>query len=230
MNYRGFEITIEHDSDAENPFTDWDCNPPIMVKSGRDHWQYGDIPTPQITRDQIKIHCAEIVRQSEYKSVFALVRDYNDGYTIVDAFNNYLADLWHHNKSDFDVLADILSWCGVPHYNGSASGYNQGDYADVLVVGIEEFFTRTGAPRDTDLTYACQLYGWWAFGDTYGYMIHGIEESCWGFYGDDHEKSGLLEMARNAIDCHIAVAEKKRVARLKILIRNRVPLEIRGNV
>jgi hypothetical protein len=29
------------------------------------------------------------------------------------------------------------------------------------------------------------------------------DASCWGFYGGDHEKSGLLEHARSAIDYRI---------------------------
>jgi len=48
--------------------------------------------------------------------------------------------------------------------------------------------------------------------EVYGYKItkNGYDpedmetDSWWGFYGDDHEESGLLEHARNAIDCHIA--------------------------
>ena len=48
-------------------------------------------------------------------------------------------------------------------------------------------------------------------GDVYGYTIEtkdGFVDSCWGFYGDDHEKSGLLEHAHNAVDCYLA--EKKK--------------------
>lgn len=41
-------------------------------------------------------------------------------------------------------------------------------------------------------------------GDVYGYKIldqDGDEvDSCWGFFGEDHEKSGLLESARGYID------------------------------
>lgn len=45
-------------------------------------------------------------------------------------------------------------------------------------------------------------------GSVYGYQIEDKEEkegdSCWGFFGYDHEKSGLLEYAKNAIDCSVS--------------------------
>jgi hypothetical protein len=40
-------------------------------------------------------------------------------------------------------------------------------------------------------------------GDVYGYTIEETDDSCWGFNGSDHEESGLLDYARNSIDCHL---------------------------
>jgi hypothetical protein len=33
--------------------------------------------------------------------------------------------------------------------------------------------------------------------------------SCWGFYGTDHEQSGLMEHCRNAVDCDMAAQERE---------------------
>lgn len=38
----------------------------------------------------------------------------------------------------------------------------------------------------------------------YGYQIDELEDSCYGFYGYDHEKSGLLDEAKSVIDHHIS--------------------------
>ena len=52
-------------------------------------------------------------------------------------------------------------------------------------------------------------------GNVYGYNVddpytrYSID-SCWGFFGDDHEKSGLMEYAKNAIDCHIDKVNQER--------------------
>lgn len=51
------------------------------------------------------------------------------------------------------------------------------------------------------------LYDDYLRGAVYGYQIidpDGKEgDSCWGFFGYDHEKSGLLEIARDAVDADI---------------------------
>lgn len=49
-------------------------------------------------------------------------------------------------------------------------------------------------------------YDQYLTGDVYGYTTG--DDSCWGFYGHDHEKSGLLEYAQNAIDCQLTEERK----------------------
>jgi hypothetical protein len=65
--------------------------------------------------------------------------------------------------------------------------------------------------KDFESTVA--LYGDWAWGNVYGYTIHApvfddegeiedwteLDDSCWGFYGDDHHDSGLEEQALDAV-------------------------------
>jgi len=55
-----------------------------------------------------------------------------------------------------------------------------------------------------------KVYDWWMSGQVYGYQVEaeGIDESCWGFYGSDHENSGLMGEAKAAIDYHIKESEK----------------------
>jgi hypothetical protein len=55
-----------------------------------------------------------------------------------------------------------------------------------------------------------ETYDDYISGNVYGYTTdteYGVGDSCWGFFGYDHEKSGLLEMAKESIDCYLA--EKK---------------------
>lgn len=55
-----------------------------------------------------------------------------------------------------------------------------------------------------------ETFSQWANGDVFGYTITDSDDneiqdgSCWGFYGWDHEESGLLEYAKDAIDCELA--------------------------
>jgi hypothetical protein len=53
-----------------------------------------------------------------------------------------------------------------------------------------------------------EIYNQYLTGDVYGYQVfdkdgEDLYEACYGFFGSDHEKSGLLEQAHNAIDCDI---------------------------
>lgn len=80
----------------------------------------------------------------------------------------------------------------------------------------------------------CDSYTSWANGSCYGYTVtdDGGDEiaSCWGFIGMDADASGLWEYATNEIDCEISNRNRARVATLKRLIRNRVPLDLRGDI
>lgn len=66
-------------------------------------------------------------------------------------------------------------------------------------------------------------------GNVYNYLIEdkdgeSVNGGCSGFYGYDHEKSGLLEHAHNDIDCYITAMKLNHANRLKTLIKNKVPL------
>lgn len=58
------------------------------------------------------------------------------------------------------------------------------------------------------------IYDQYLRGDAYGYMIEdedGCEGGgCWGFFGSDFDKNGLMESAKNEIDYDIQAEEKKR--------------------
>ena len=76
-----------------------------------------------------------------------------------------------------------------------------------------------------------ELYNDYLSGSVYGYQVKDREgediDSCWGFYGYEHEKSGLLEYAKNAIDCTIEENKKNHFSLLKKWIKNKVPLMYR---
>jgi hypothetical protein len=59
-----------------------------------------------------------------------------------------------------------------------------------------------------------EVYSEYIEGNVYGYVIDDPVtnehiDSCWGFIGD-HDKSGLMEYATNAIDCEIESINNER--------------------
>ncbi|MGD2065693.1 MAG: hypothetical protein PVI43_00805 [Candidatus Bathyarchaeota archaeon] len=65
-------------------------------------------------------------------------------------------------------------------------------------------------------------------GNVYGYSIDG-EDYVAGFYGYNHETSGLLDNAKNDIDYIIEKKSKEKIKVLKELILNKVPLQYRAS-
>jgi hypothetical protein len=67
--------------------------------------------------------------------------------------------------------------------------------------------------------------------ETYGFKITGKvldDESRWGYYGNDHEESGLIQDAKGEIDYHLNYLKVKKLKRLKKLIKSKVPLQHRN--
>ena len=61
-------------------------------------------------------------------------------------------------------------------------------------------------------------------GEVYGYDCG--TDSCWGYYGDAGKKE-MIQEAKDNIDWVISELNKKRMTRLKILIKEKVPIEKR---
>lgn len=73
-----------------------------------------------------------------------------------------------------------------------------------------------------------ETLSYWANGEVFGYEVDGVDrEPTWGFYGLDHEKSGLLDEARSTIDALIRARQQKHFSRLKKLIKSKVDFAYR---
>lgn len=130
---------------------------------------------------------------------------------------------WGSACNWFNLAESLLKWGGIACDYQQSDGYSQGDSTLCLVILTPEWYQLTGAPPENaskDCQSAIDLYSAWAWGDVYGVseiiapgaLDEDGEEtegeeledgSCWGFYGSDHEKSGLMEHARSSIDYHI---------------------------
>lgn len=243
IKYQGYKIKVVRDDIPENPFEAWDGLPPTYVSYGRNGTRsYGglDLYPPELTRDQLKANRKEILRQTSCRNLLHLIDDYafhsrNSYQDAVDAVNDaigqYVESLTVMDK--MSLLTLLYAMAGIVSLNSSVSGYSQGDYTDVFVVASPEWIEKTGAvvEKPEDLQPTVDLYGHWAFGDVYGFVVKdpdGMEvDSCWGFYGFDHSKSGLESEAKAAIDREVSSRRKQRLKKLKALIKAHAPLWVR---
>lgn len=230
INYRGIEIEVIHDTDPMNPWEDWDGCMPLITETGRftrtTDYSKGDIDrflSDYLSYNQVKRHQRKIVE------VLRLDYEEEKKYMQGDDFTEHLQyQIYEFVRED---IANKVAFCeafNIKHYSGISRGYSQGDWTEVFFCWTPEFEEVTGRSYqsidDSDFEAANNLFGYWAWGDVYGYNIEELEDSCRGFYGDDFERSGLLEAARGIIDYRIEQKWKSRLAKLKDLIKNSVPL------
>ncbi|MFT6125860.1 MAG: hypothetical protein ACJAVA_000302 [Flavobacteriaceae bacterium] len=225
--YKGYTIKAWHHTDAENPFESWDCNLPTMATYDRNINDYskGDINEYLkyiLTDNQIIRH------QKAIAEIFEIDLDYfkEQEFSKDDKISDIRDEIG--NSKDFDALALICELSKTPYLNSNSRGYSQGDYSDVFICYTQNFEKITGCTKkqidEKFLQSTLDLFSAWAWGDVYGFEIEETEDNCGGFYGDDHEKSGLLEHARAEIDAAIERKRKTKQSKLKTLVKNRVPL------
>lgn len=232
VNYKGFDIEINYDDWAQNPFIAWDCEPPILVVSGRDSWEYGlDFYPPDLTRAEIKANLDDIKAFLGFDTLLKAFKDYSYYWQddAVDILNEMIAeDISNSSNADkLESLAQVYSWKGIEAIIESRNGYSQGNYIDVLAVALPEWIEKVRAPKESitgQLKGAIDLYAAWAFGDVYYFNIDTLDETLGSFYGNDMAENGLLNEAESMIDWHIENARKERINTIKTLIKNHVPL------
>lgn len=226
--HNGYMIKAEHDDSPSNPFEDHDGNWPIAVYAGRHgKWMYpkgngllsdpiGAFNDGQLVHDQIAIATAlgTTIAQLCIDHLSWDPRKYiRDADMLREAFEAEWQSF--EGSKQLEVAAELWNLAGVPALCGQTTGYCQGDWAQVLVVATPEKVKEFGCTdiKPEDLRSTIDLYGHWAWGDVYGYTIWApvydedgevedweqLDGSCWGYYGADHDESGLEEAALSEV-------------------------------
>lgn len=229
-----YTVTIKRELySTESPWDWWDGLAPYVSAGDRqgDKPTYSrDFPNPVdlysgIDRERMKKVC---------RSIAAMLADEVDSsYTPAQLYREARESLGYYHAADMaDSMHDIAEsllysrnplplWAAAfaamdwPYLDTCSTGYSQGDYIDILFVIPPREQTKWGIPegKESDaLEHARKLFGYWAWGDVYGYVIEDSEgehiDSCWGFYTDSpdtDEESGLLESIRENMphDWHV---------------------------
>lgn len=223
INYKGYSINIAYDTDAMNPRKEFDNLGTILTQHRR--YRLGDEQTPELCESM-----AEIIGLTP--------EQYNRLYDTQNGYNTIFNILLTRMRGSYIVLPVYL-------YDHSGLTINTTGFTcpwDSGLIGIiyvskerarAEYsvkrITRKWVNRIEDyLRGEIETYNDYLTGNVYYYTIEnpvGEEiDSCGGFYGDNHEVSGLLEYARNAVNCDITDTVKSHLTRLRGYILNKVPL------
>lgn len=274
--YRGLRIRAVQDSDASNPIEDSDGNAPMIVcnfgTGGRREFtayesdaKHLESPLEYFTDSQLKAKQKAICQAIglDWESMHSEAIDWEDkGDCLITIKRDLIQQEIDNQYQDSDwlnTLESLFDILGFPCLNTSSSGYSQGDYFEILLVATPEFIEKTGAPKITDSAYwakdlesTARLYGAWAWGDCYGWIVESPVawesestdcrtgkitaipsdweelQSVWGYYGTDHDESGLAGSAIESANWILQDSSKRKSARLAELIKARVPFQYRA--
>lgn len=238
IKHKGFSIDILPDYSPENPWQSWDCMPPMVAYGGRNELsEYGlTLSAPELSREEVADNIAALKEALDWKGgLLSFCREYayhylSAYYSAIDCLNDAIEQYGESLSTTdrLEFLVDLYRIKGWPVVCVSRTGYAQGAWLELLLVATPDYCEEIGTkPTPESLENEADVYASWVFGDVFGYQVEELDESCWGFYGDDHEKSGLLEYARSAIDCHIEHQRRERLKKVKTWIKNRVPFYAR---
>lgn len=203
-----YRLRIVHDSDAENPFTSWDCEPHLVYEYGRE--SVNGNKDKIITFIEGKLTQGMLKR---YSKKLASIFDVSEDCNFDDRCSEISYELQRANVKQLSQVCEVLK---INHKYYTSTGYSQGDYSDVLIICTDKFYETTGANKENEneiLESASKLFDAWAWGDVFGFILEknvnfkkvyedGTSEdseewqqldSCWGFYGRDFKTSGISE-------------------------------------
>lgn len=206
IEYRGRKIEIWNDEDPMNPRTEWDnLGTMVCFHNGYD---LGD-----------ENHGYD---HNDYES-------WEELYNAIDKQEDALIILPLHLYDHSGIAMKVGSWVGKAHHAEWDSGQ-----VGFIFISKEKVREEYSAKRissklanriATYLEGEVETYTQYLEGSVYGYTTG--DDSCGGYYGYDHEKSGLLDEAKSTIDHEIKAEIKERINKVKAFIKNSVPFQYR---
>ncbi len=236
-----YTVEIHTDETPSNPFTDWDCEPPIAVwnlDSRRGNLEnYGGEELNLSTLAAFIPADKWSTRAGKRETIAALPFTLSEVAAEVrrvgnfrDALEDMLSDVkpsgWSRAADYFETMEAVATLAGIPCHSTQSNGYIQGDSALVFVAALPAWVEKVGASPETladQCKAACDLWSAWAWGDVYGFVLNDPKgdqiDSCWGYYGHNHRKSGLLEAAEES-------AKRHRESRKADLLKRRAAAKV----
>lgn len=206
LSYRGYNIEISYDPDAENPVRDWDTFGTFACR----HRNYN-------------LSCKEGEQ---------LAKDFGND---LDAYTDYFKrtravylPLYLYDHSGITISTTPFS-C---RWDSGLVGFVFATRDKIMTEYSVKRITQKVMDKVCDLMRSeVTTFDQYLRGEVFGYDVKDpdgeIIGSCSGFYGSDMETNGVLENARPEIDYAIREKVTAQIRQLKTHIRHRVPLHKR---
>ena len=223
-------LMVRDDHHAENPFEEWAGYWPMLASYDQHVTEYDKHKGPSILNVLDRFTDGQLIRHQKAicealgapaSELEQYKRDYRENFFsmagCIREWAQETLDAISNTSDKWETLEALYSILGIECLNTCSRGYSQSDYAALLIVAIPEAMQAFGwnkaqakdkAGITKDMKGQAKLYGAWAWGDVYGYVIERLEDgereetggSCFGFYGADPDESGLIEQAASALE------------------------------
>lgn len=210
ITYKTFKITIENDPCPLDPRTDWE---PLGVIANWDGSMENECPYRPNIDELIPDTSSNLEVWDNIKAWY--ISNVNI-VAIVPIFKGFGMDGNRYNTKNGKMVGFIY----IPRKEFESNFSNT--HLDKHYKGLTKGEVARKIMRSEIKTYSQAVNN-----EVYGYTIDKLEDSCWGYYGDDHEKSDLLNDARSAIDWEINKQTKHHCKRLINMIKNNTPINKR---
>lgn len=225
--YKGFSIEIDNFDDGESP-REWD-NTSKMVCNHR-RYNLGDL---QYDGSYAQNWVENIV--SYFVEYYGAKLFYNTKYENKDKFIDYICNANYYNKKELALILELIEekayisnlylydHSGITISMSSfGCSFDSGQVGFIYIMKDEfsKYYEDSKTESElADLAFKVmsaevETYDQYLRGEVYAYTIecghtYKMIGGCAGFYGYDHEKSGLLEYAHSDIDCFLEEQEKE---------------------
>lgn len=181
---------------------------------------------------QIRIHhddCPQDPMDMSDEKIISYHRNYGTDHGFTDR-----EDLFEHAKNTNQILYPIHAYIhgGISLSLGTSScPWDSGLYGYLLIDPAKWSKKRKCPTIDKAAEAILKVYNQYAEGECYWYEIIDKDgeqvNTLSGFYGSEHEESGLLDEARSHIDWEIRKSLKQHLLKVKAWILNKVNFQYR---
>jgi hypothetical protein len=227
VKYRGFTINIEQDDCPMNPRREWD-NLGTMICEHNSYDLGDECDFKPWNANNWQEHMAEYFQEK-----YDVLSEFGD----YDTYEKDVKKIWKWIDANVVWLPLYLyDHSGITMSCGPFScSWDSGQVGFIYITkekALSEYggkiFSKKLKERVASyLKGEVETYDQYLRGNVYGFFIEESGDSCQGYFGYDHEKSGLLECAKAEIDAAIKHQLKARFQKLKSLILSKVPLAYR---
>jgi hypothetical protein len=218
INYRGYDIEISEDNDAEDPRS-WGGSSFTMICAHR-RYNLGDV---QAKGEE------EILEHISGKS-FDDRPNWMDYDRAEEQMNNYI------DRNFLTLPLYLYEHSGITMSTGRFSCPWDSGMVGCIYISLADARKHYGVKKITaklkeeiykHMRGEVETYDDFLTGNVWGYNVEATGDSCWGFFGDYNAPGGLLEQAKDGIDWHITKERKKHWQQVKTWIRAKVPFMYR---